>query len=758
MSGGGGGGGGGVGGGVDKLYAEAKMSVWWDIENCQVPRGSDPNLIAQNVSTALARAGFTGPVTISAYGDTNGIPDPIQHALSSTGINLHHVPAGIKDASDKKILVDMLFWAIDNPPPANYLLISGDRDFCNALHKLSMRRYNVLLAHAPNVSQPLVAAARTVWHWKSLVAGEPPLSGPSYVRESIVRESKEDLDKAVSAPASDFMHVAQLSQTEAQLGSVSLTSQKSDVGVSFTSQKSDVGMSLKGDSKYKGKQVWKTINQSSDLSSANSSKDSKGNGNGNGNGSHKVNGNTIDTENLGTTSNVEAQEGMEMNSKGKENHAQKLPVKPSSSNQNSGLAPKGGTPVKPSNSNQNSGMAPKGGAHQVYQANNKTKKNTEPVMNNTSKPRHSKQNHQQNNAYHSAAQELPHGPRPNNMPGNFNHTNSHNAITYQQQVAIPAHHSSMSYQPQTPVPAHHNNTSYQPHSAVPPPMNYGPSWPGVAPYPPVPTSGSFHREPNYYSNPSQHIPVAPQAMQMQPPPPSPPSHPYYDYNNYRPSVPPVTPVQSLLPPQRPLPQHNIAGTSTSSGTQDKSLSDIEIQIETVLRALSILKREKVAPTDTNIEDCIHYGGDIGIPGMNIKSALAAAMDQGKVVKHQIGAKSNNSYYVEKGHSLWKCVNVMDSNVKRLKDALDSVHRFLSSPGGRAEIMASSSRYHAATILKKSCLKNRVLGEILQILNNIITVKKWILPSSTWQPLSFNLSGSDVDPERLQTQQHPLTSS
>lgn len=89
--------------------------------------------------------------------------------------------AGIKDASDKKILVDMLIWAIDNPPPANYLLISGDRDFSNALHKLVMRRYNILLAQPPNVSQVLTAAAKHVWLWKDLVAGEPPLAESPYI-------------------------------------------------------------------------------------------------------------------------------------------------------------------------------------------------------------------------------------------------------------------------------------------------------------------------------------------------------------------------------------------------------------------------------------------------------------------------------------------------------------------------------------------------------------------------------------------------
>lgn len=82
----------------------------------------------------------------------------------------------MKDASDKKILVDMLFWAVDNPAPANYLLISGDRDFSNALHQLRMRRYNILLAQPLKASAALIAAAKSVWLWTSLVAGGFPLT------------------------------------------------------------------------------------------------------------------------------------------------------------------------------------------------------------------------------------------------------------------------------------------------------------------------------------------------------------------------------------------------------------------------------------------------------------------------------------------------------------------------------------------------------------------------------------------------------
>ncbi|KAM7478546.1 hypothetical protein LguiA_026759 [Lonicera macranthoides] len=161
---------------AEAQYSGAKISVWWDIENCQVPKGCETHAIAQNISSALVKMNYCGPVSISAYGDTNRIPASVQQALNSTGIALNHVPAGVKDASDKKILVDMLFWAVDNPAPANYLLISGDRDFSNALHQLRMRRYNILLAQPQKASVSLRAAAKSVWLWTSLVTGGQPLT------------------------------------------------------------------------------------------------------------------------------------------------------------------------------------------------------------------------------------------------------------------------------------------------------------------------------------------------------------------------------------------------------------------------------------------------------------------------------------------------------------------------------------------------------------------------------------------------------
>ncbi|KAG2263605.1 uncharacterized protein LOC106411072 isoform X1 [Brassica napus] len=151
-------------------YATAKTSVWWDIENCPVPKGWDAHSIAQKLNSALVNLNYRGPLTITAYGNTELIPKPVQQALSSAGISLNHVPSGRKDASDKKILVDMFLWVLENPAPANLMLISGDGDFSYALNRLRMLRYNILLAHPLQASPFLVASARTSWMWRSLIA------------------------------------------------------------------------------------------------------------------------------------------------------------------------------------------------------------------------------------------------------------------------------------------------------------------------------------------------------------------------------------------------------------------------------------------------------------------------------------------------------------------------------------------------------------------------------------------------------------
>jgi len=50
------------------------------------------------------------------------------------------------------------------------------------------------------------------------------------------------------------------------------------------------------------------------------------------------------------------------------------------------------------------------------------------------------------------------------------------------------------------------------------------------------------------------------------------------------------------------------------------------------------------------------------------------------------------------------------------------------------------------VIKNLCFKDLALGDVLQILNMLITHKKWIAhPPSGWQPLSIALPETSPDP-------------
>ena len=75
--------------------ANTNISVWWDVGNCQIPTNFDSiDCIAKNIRLALLNANLHGKLSISAYGNTNLIASGVQHALSTAGIPLCHVPTG----------------------------------------------------------------------------------------------------------------------------------------------------------------------------------------------------------------------------------------------------------------------------------------------------------------------------------------------------------------------------------------------------------------------------------------------------------------------------------------------------------------------------------------------------------------------------------------------------------------------------------------------------------------------------------------
>nr|CAD1828620.1 unnamed protein product [Ananas comosus var. bracteatus] len=665
-------------------YSEAKTSVWWDIENCQVPRACDPHLIAQNISSALAALGYRGPVSISAYGDTSNISPAAQHALSSTGIALNHVPAGIKDASDKKILVDMLFWAIDNPPPANYLLISGDRDFCNALHKLRMRRYNILLAQPPNVSQVLVTAAKSVWLWRSLLAGGPPLTELPYV------------STVSNANASE---VSSSKTTIPEPGQTNQTINASALALNLDNQRRSGNGKI--DNHQRGKQVWKTAHKyQKDMNTP------------------RTTSTELQTQPSGSQeglfdgvseSNIQKQSSADLSnqvstSMGSSSRAQenansnctvKNPLFPES------LPKPSKSPAKSGYSHENEEALPKEAPHKFFGAN----------KSNTARPSF---------------------PQPDNR---YPMNNGYKNPNYQQTQTQPLRPSDLlASQPNTAKGSLHLSNSHKSNPHPPTSRPNGPPLSSQQPRainPPFTSAGNPPNRPTFH----QHIPPFqsyPEPYNNYPPGPANVLHnmqpPYYDYSHR----PPITP---------PMP-----GNVHNPGFwgRPEPSSDVQGLTGNILQALNILRNDKMAPTEANIADCIHFG-EMNIPHFNVKMALDYSIQHQVVVMHKLGG--NLPFFVGKNDSLWKCVNVMDSTVKHPKETWDAVSRFLSSSKGHSMILASQCMYQAATILRKKCLKHLVLGEILQILHAAISVKRWIIPhSSGWQPLTLHVEVMDLKAE------------
>ncbi|KAK9282383.1 hypothetical protein L1049_005300 [Liquidambar formosana] len=165
-------------------------------------------------------------------------------------------------------------------------------------------------------------------------------------------------------------------------------------------------------------------------------------------------------------------------------------------------------------------------------------------------------------------------------------------------------------------------------------------------------------------------------------------------------------------------------------------------IGVILLVLNTLKLEKIMPTEANISDCICYG-DPKHRNTDVKKALDFAIEHHMVVKQNLGAVQ---LYVGKNERLWKCVNPIGGNPNHYPKATwDGIRNFLISSAGRSAIMASQCRYDAALILKKECLEDLALGDVLQILNMIITIKRWIIHHQLgWQPITISISDINTD--------------
>ncbi|KAF3548117.1 hypothetical protein DY000_02005791 [Brassica cretica] len=129
-------------------YATAKIAVWWDMKDCPIPEDYDASLIRQSLEGAFMERGYSGPVSITAYGDQTKTPGYILEGLSYTGVSVAHT----RSESIKYVMHrDMVERRGQNPPPATMMIISDEVQgvFDWDLPRLQQRTlYNLFLAYS----------------------------------------------------------------------------------------------------------------------------------------------------------------------------------------------------------------------------------------------------------------------------------------------------------------------------------------------------------------------------------------------------------------------------------------------------------------------------------------------------------------------------------------------------------------------------------------------------------------------------------
>ncbi|KAJ4866506.1 zinc finger protein-related [Raphanus sativus] len=147
------------------------IAVWWDMKDCPVPEGIDAHRVRPSIEGALKEQGYSGPVSITAYGDQKQTPDCLLRALSSTGVAVVHIRS---ESTCAVMYKDMVKWREDNPPPATMMIITNQMldVFHWDLARLQQRTsYDLFLAYSVEPRAQLFVYTLETWLWKKLLLG-----------------------------------------------------------------------------------------------------------------------------------------------------------------------------------------------------------------------------------------------------------------------------------------------------------------------------------------------------------------------------------------------------------------------------------------------------------------------------------------------------------------------------------------------------------------------------------------------------------
>ncbi|XP_057311625.1 meiosis regulator and mRNA stability factor 1-like isoform X1 [Hydractinia symbiolongicarpus] len=156
------------------------IGVYWDIENCRVPRGTSAVAVVNKIRERF----YPGrrEVEFMCVCDTTKEKKEILEELNKAQINIVHINATSKNAADDKLKQALRRFAQTHMPPATIVLVSGDINFASELSDLRHRHnLRVILLHNQQASDALLNCANECENFNQFTSGLPAC--PIYIQK-----------------------------------------------------------------------------------------------------------------------------------------------------------------------------------------------------------------------------------------------------------------------------------------------------------------------------------------------------------------------------------------------------------------------------------------------------------------------------------------------------------------------------------------------------------------------------------------------
>ncbi|KAF5280789.1 hypothetical protein FQA39_LY17970 [Lamprigera yunnana] len=151
------------------------IGIFWDIENCQVPKSKSATLVVQQLRELFYDNYREAEFIVVC--DVKKESSQIISDLNDAQVNLIHVSSISKNAADEKLRQSLRRFSDLHKPPAAVALISGDINFAADLSDLRYRKkMRVILIHNNNVADALILCANETYNFTSIMERVPTLS------------------------------------------------------------------------------------------------------------------------------------------------------------------------------------------------------------------------------------------------------------------------------------------------------------------------------------------------------------------------------------------------------------------------------------------------------------------------------------------------------------------------------------------------------------------------------------------------------